>query len=68
MYYFHTQIQRIVSNMKDMLPCSVVSLITDSLGAIDNLTSAIIEPLTGWLIQAMKHFYKLCAMLFYRFN
>ncbi|KAI4465399.1 conserved oligomeric golgi complex component 5 [Holotrichia oblita] len=54
MYYFHTQIQRIVANMKDTLPLSVVSLIIDSLSALDNLTSAIIEPITGSIKMAIE--------------
>ncbi|KRT82944.1 hypothetical protein AMK59_3911, partial [Oryctes borbonicus] len=54
MYYFHAQIQRIIVNMKDTLPISVVSLITDSLSALDNLASAIIEPLTDSIKTAIE--------------
>lgn len=50
MYYFKTQIQRILTNMKDSLSESSINIINESTSSLDNLTAAIIQPLIGNII------------------
>lgn len=45
LYYLQTQIQRMLSNMKDSLPQSCLKIIKQSLNDLENLVGAIMQPL-----------------------
>ncbi|EFA03811.1 Conserved oligomeric Golgi complex subunit 5-like Protein [Tribolium castaneum] len=45
LYYFQVQIQRMLSNMKDSLPQSGITIINESLQVLVNLVGAIIQPI-----------------------
>ncbi|KAJ8920765.1 hypothetical protein NQ315_004905 [Exocentrus adspersus] len=45
LYYLQIQVQRMLFNMKESLPESCVKIISETLQSIDNLTSAILQPL-----------------------
>lgn len=47
LYYLQTQVHRILGNMKSSIPESGISIIVESLQALDNLAAAIIQPLLG---------------------
>ncbi|KAJ8951184.1 hypothetical protein NQ314_007724 [Rhamnusium bicolor] len=47
LYYLHTQIQRMLFNMKESLPEACVKIISDSLQSLDNLVAAILQPLVA---------------------
>lgn len=47
LYYLLVQVQRMLANMRDTLPLSTISIISDSLEGLNNLTGAIIQPLIG---------------------
>ncbi|CAG9825143.1 unnamed protein product [Phaedon cochleariae] len=45
LFYLKTQIQRMLSNMKESLPESCVKIIEESIQSLDNLVGAILQPL-----------------------
>lgn len=45
LYYLQIQIQRMLVNMKDSLPQLCFKLINESLGDLENLVAAIMQPL-----------------------
>lgn len=49
LYYLETQIQRMLSNMKESLPHSCFKIILASLKTLINLTEALIQPLISEL-------------------
>lgn len=50
MYYFHSQVQRMLGNMKESVPVSSVNIVNDSLQSLDALMSAILQPIIGMYI------------------
>lgn len=49
MYYFQSQIQRMLGNMKESVPVSSANIINDSLQGLNVLMSAILQPLVGMM-------------------